>query len=303
MLNDLINSQLGPWLGLWIARLLPQRQAYAFGRWVARLVARRKETYLFRAVRSNQAVIRGLNYLEPELDGIVEQVFIHAANSYVDWFKSIAHGAQYIEQSLVVDDHILNDAWEASECGHGVIYAGGHLSNFNMFLMMLGVRNLPVQVLSYHDERGSYRSDNALRKRFNINVTPISVNSLRTALKRLNQNGFVLTGVDRPDTGGEKLIFFGHQVMLPIGHARMAVSTNSFLKVGVIQRIRDGLYRATGPEILEPELTGDEHRDVMNLAQRTIDILSEYIQARPTEWLMFYPVFPDAVPGKSSLLN
>lgn len=296
MLNNLINSQIGPWLGLSIARLLPQRQAYAFGRWVARLVARRKDTYLFKAVRSNQAVIRGIQYGAAELEDIVEAVFIHAANGYVDWFKAVDKGASYVEKSIVVEDHVLGDAWQARDQGHGVVYAGGHLSNFNMFLMVLGVRDLPVQVLSYHEERGSYRSDNALRKRFDINVTPISMHSLRTAINRLKRNGFVLTGVDRPDTGGETLDFFGHKVTLPVGHARLAVNTNSLMKVGVVQRIRDGLYRATGPQIIVPELTGDSQKDVIHLAQRTIDILSEYIRARPTEWLMFYPVFPDVLP-------
>ncbi len=297
MLNDLINSQLGPWLGLWIARLLPQRQAYAFGRWIARLVARRSDTQIFRSVRSNQAVVRGLPYQSPKLDGVVEQVFIHASKSYVDWYKSIVHGKQYVERSIIVEEHILDDAWEASENGHGVVYAGGHLSNFNLFLMMLGTRNLPIQVLSYHEETGSYRSDNALRKRFDINVTPISIESLRTAIQRLRHDGFVLTGVDRPDTGGEPLEFFGRKVKLPIGHARLAVKTGSLMKVGVVQSIRDGLYRATGPGIIKPEITGDSDRDVISLAQTTIDVISGYIQERPTEWLMFYPVFPDAMPG------
>ncbi|MGD2163355.1 MAG: hypothetical protein PVH92_08285 [Anaerolineales bacterium] len=297
MLTDFINSQVGPWLGLWIARLLPQKQAYGFGRWVARIVARRTDTYLYKAVRSNQAVIRGLEYTSPKLEGVVEKVLIHAANGYVDWYKSIAHGKQFVEDSIIVEDHILSDVWKASEEGHGVVYAGGHLSNFNMFLMILGIRDLPVQVLSYHAESGSYRSDNAMRKRFNIHVTPISMRSLRTAVNRLKQHGFVLTGVDRPDTGGEKLEFFGHKVTLPIGHARLAIKTRSFMKVGVVQSVRDGLYRATGPRILEPEFTGDDDRDVIHLAQQTIDILSEYIQERPNEWLMFYPVFPSAIPS------
>jgi KDO2-lipid IV(A) lauroyltransferase len=297
ILNELINSQLGPWLGLSIARLLPQKQAYAFGRWIARLVARRKDTFLYKAVRSNQAVIRGREYHSAELDGVVEGVCIHAANSYVDWFKSVVYGESYVEKSLIVEDHILADAWEAKEKGHGVIYAGGHLSNFNMFLMMLGARDLPVQVLSYHEERGSYRSDNALRKGFNINVTPISMESLRTAIRRLKRNGFVLTGVDRPDTGGEKLDFFGHKVTLPIGHARLAINTNSFIKVGVVQYVRDGLFRATGPQIIEPVLSGNRQMDVLQLAQQTINILSGYILDRPGEWLMFYPVFPSALPS------
>lgn len=296
MLNRFINSELGPWLGVWIARVLPQPQAYSFGRWVARLAARRKDTVLYQAVRSNQAVIRGLEYGSPDLDGVVETVLKHAATSYVDWFKSVAHGKQFVEQSIIVDDHILDDAWNASSNGHGVVYAGGHLSNFNMFLMMLGTRKLPVQILSYHEERGSYRSDNALRKRFDINVTPISMGSLRTAIERLKQNGFVLTGVDRPDTGGEKLDFFGHRVQLPIGHARLAVRTGSHLIVGVVQYIQDGLYHATGPRIIEPELTGDSDRDVLRLAQQTINTLSEYIIERPDEWLMFHPVFPEAMP-------
>lgn len=296
MLNRLINSELGPWMGVWIARLLPRTQAYAFGRWIARLVARRRNTLLYKSVRSNQAVIRGQDYGAAEMEGVVEAVFEHAAINYVDWLKSFAHGADYVEECLDVEDHIISDAWIAREQGHGVVYAGGHLSNFNLFLLMLGVRKMPVQVLSYHDERGSYRTDNALREQFNLHVTPISMKSLRLAIKRLYKREFVLTGVDRPDTGGVKLNFFGRKVMLPVGHARLAIRTSSYLIIGVVQSIRDGFYRVTGPGIIQPEMTGNDDRDVLRLAQQTIDVLSTYIESRPEEWLMYHPVFPDAMP-------
>ena len=91
--------------------------------------------------------------------------------------------------------------------------------------------------------------------------------------------------------------FFGREVVLPIGHARMAIRTDAHLILGVVQKTGEGKYHVTGPPILVPERTGDDQLDTLRLAQRTIHILENYIRSRPEEWMMFLPIWPEALPG------
>jgi len=103
----------------------------------------------------------------------------------------------------------------------------------------------------------------------------------------------VLTGVDRPDVGGELLNFFGRQVRLPVGHARLAIRTGAHMIVGVVRREGPDGYHVTGPRIIEPVRSGDQKRDILQLAQHVADILAGYIRQSPEEWMMFLPVWPD----------
>lgn len=295
LLHDFITSQVGPRVGYFLGRTLPRRQAYALADFLANILASRRQSSLYQAIRANQSVIRDLPYDSPQLDGVVFQVLQNVGHGYVDWFRAMTDTAEF-EGYCTIDDHILSEAEKASEQGHGVVFVGAHMSSFNMFMVMMARRGLPIQVLSYHDVRGSYIAENDLRRRIGVEITPISNKSLRKAIRRLKQGGFVVTGVDRSDLGGVPMQFFGREVVLPIGHARMAIRTDSHVVIGVVQKNGEGKYHVTGPHILVPERTGDDRVDTLRLAQQTIQILEGYIRSRPDEWMMFLPVWPDSMP-------
>jgi len=172
------------------------------------------------------------------------------------------------------------------------------MSSFNILLLALGVRGFPIQALSYARVRGAYHIDNTLRIKFGLNLTPISFQSLRQAIRQLRDGGLVMTGVDRPDEGGEWLTFFGHKAKLPVGHARLALRTGSKILVGMVQAMGDGRYRAVCGSLIEPELTSDRDQDVLMLAQRVLSVIEDYIRSRPEEWLIFQPVWPSVVTTK-----
>jgi lauroyl/myristoyl acyltransferase len=299
LLNDYINSQLGPWTGLFLGKILPRTWAYWVGDRIVSILASRQQSKLYQAVRSNQAVVRGLPYESRELDGVVYRVLQNAAHGYVDWFRALSNHEHFEDAYCTVDPHMITDALQSSAAGHGVVFAGAHMSSFNMFIMMMAKRKLPIQALSYARVEGSYKTDNYFRERLGIDLTPISTSALRKAIENLKNRGFVLTGVDRPDVGGIPLEFFGSKVVLPIGHARLAIRTDSHVVVGVVQKAARGRYHVTGPRILVPERTGDDHADTIRLAERIIAILGGYIQERPDEWMMFIPLWPKMIPARS----
>ena len=225
-LNDFINSQLGPWTGLFLGKVLPRGWAYWLADRIASSLVARQNSSLYQAVRSNQAVVRGKEYLSPELDGVVFEVLRNAARGYVDWFRALSNHQDFERTHCTIDPHLITDALRSSAQGHGVVFVGAHMSSFNMFVMMMATRKLPIQALSYHRVEGSYKTDNIFRERLGINLTPVSTKALREAIENLQRGGFVLTAVDRPDVGGVPMTFFGRTAILPIGHARLAIRTN-----------------------------------------------------------------------------
>jgi KDO2-lipid IV(A) lauroyltransferase len=297
ILHDFITSQLGPRVGYFLGSKLPRSWAYALADFLARVLASRKKSQLYRSIRGNQAVIRDLPYDSSDLDDAVFRVLQNAGRGYVDWFQAMVDDEDFETKYCSIDEHMITQAKQASQDGHGVIFVGAHMSSFNLFMVMMARRGLPMQVLSYHDVRGSYIAENDLRRRIGIEITPISNESLRKAIRRLKAGGFVVTGVDRSDLGGIPMNFFGRKVVLPIGHARMAIRTNAYLVLGVVQKNGEGKYHVTGPDIIIPERSGDESQDTLRLAQRTIEILEGYIRDRPEEWMMFLPIWPEVIPA------
>jgi KDO2-lipid IV(A) lauroyltransferase len=154
--------------------------------------------------------------------------------------------------------------------------------------------------LSYPNPQGSYRVQHDIRVSFGVNLIPISISSLRKAFKHLRRGGVVLTLVDRPVEEGEMLDFFGRPARLPVGHARLAVRANAPMLVGYTFREGDQMYRGIKLDLIEPSHSGDEERDVRDLAQEVLRRFEPEIQKRPDEWFMFHPLWPEVIPGSST---
>jgi lauroyl/myristoyl acyltransferase len=297
-LISFINSRLGPMLGLFLARFLSAKQAYSIADWMAGLVVKRQDSWVVRGVRANQSVVRGIPYESPELDKAVYEVIRNTARGYADWYRVVAGGPEMVKASVIIDEELKERVFQSVHEKHGVLFVGPHMSSFNVLLLGLGVMGHTIQALSYPTVKGSYIIDNAVREKFGIIITPISFQALREAIKRLRGYGFVMTGVDRPDLGGEPLTFFGRKVNLPVGHARLALHTGANVVVGRVQSEGAGRYRGHCAEYIQPERTGDEDHDVQALAQRVLTVIEDMIRSSPDEWLMFYPVWPDVLPAQ-----
>jgi lauroyl/myristoyl acyltransferase len=288
-----INSRLGPMMGILLGRMLSTQQAYRLADFLGERVAARTNSLAVQAVRANQAIVQGLPYSSPILDEIVRKVMRNAARGYADWYRAIGGGPAAVRASVEIDERLVEHVTETQASGRGLVIVGAHMSSFNLMLLALGLIGYPIQALSYHHVRGAVHVDNAVRRKFGLNITPISMQSLRTAIERLKQGGIVMTGVDRPDVGGEQLTFFGRKTILPVGHARLAIQTNSKVLVGMVQTLKQGLYRAVCTPLIDPVSTGDRHQDVLTLAQQVIARIEDFVRQHPDEWMMFLPVWPN----------
>ncbi|NIM92682.1 MAG: hypothetical protein GTO18_03070 [Anaerolineales bacterium] len=295
-ITSLANSRWGPSLGLGIVRLLPRRVAYRLGSLVASYLTLNRNDPLIQGIRANQAVVRGMDYDDPELDYAVKEVLKSTAKSFVDIFKAIQGGEKSLHEVCDFDEDLQQkvDVWVQEDRGHVVV--GPHMMGFDIFSLYLGLFGFPLIALSYPNPRESYLVQNEIRRKFGLEIIPATVEALRIALKHLRQGGAIITGVDRPGLGGDTLEFFGRKAILPTGHARLARRTGSLLIVGVPEYLDDGSYLARCGTVLEPDLSLDEHEDAQRMAQESLKILEANIRRFPGRWLMFYPVWPEVIP-------
>jgi KDO2-lipid IV(A) lauroyltransferase len=167
------------------------------------------------------------------------------------------------------------------------------VSAFDFFLLTIAARGFPMQALSPANPTATYRLQNELRTKFGAETTPASRDSVRLAIQRLLNGGILGTGMDRPAAQGVKIEFFGRMACLPIGFAKLAIRTNSFVLPGVI--IPDGPrhYRAEALELMEPPT---EHTEAAAhvLAREVLRRMEPIIRTYADDWLMFHPVWPDA---------
>jgi KDO2-lipid IV(A) lauroyltransferase len=178
--------------------------------------------------------------------------------------------------------------------GRGVLLLGVHVSNFDLGILALGARGLPIQALSLADPQAGFRVLNELRARAGIEVTPITPESLRAAVRRLKGGGMVMTGADRPTPEDrEPVAFFGRPAYLPMGPVRLALMTGAMVLVGCCSYDPDQGYALDFAGPVEMVRTGSRREDILINAQRLAAVLEEAVRAHPEQWLMFHPVWPE----------
>lgn len=287
-------TRMAPNLAYFLVRILPKNWAYWLADQLAAYAAARTNMELIQAVRSNQIVVQELAEGDPAIDKAVVDVLQTAGRCQVDLFRAIARGRSAVLANCKPDDLFTEGLRVGTASGKGLIVVGVHMSNFDMYLLSLHSRGTEIQVLSYANPKESYKIQNDIRSKFGLNITPISMTSLRKAYKRLRRGGVIGTGVDRPDTGGEILQFFGRDALLPVGHTRLAVKTGASILAGVVRGTGPGKYEVIGSPLFTPPQTGDKEADICNMAQGILDWYEQRIRERPEEWLMFFPVWPES---------
>lgn len=279
-------------LGIVLGQRMPPRVGYGLARIAANIIARRKPE-VYWTVRANLRQILGPEADDVTLHQMTHQVFFHAGQTYYDFFHVIGQPKEVLAEAVPIPDEILAFIRAETARGQGVLVLASHMSNFDLLGLSMGVQGLPIQVLSLANPQAGFHLLNYLRATAGFEVTPITPESLRAAIRRLKSGGIVLTGVDRPIPEDRELVeFFGRPAYLPVGPVRLALMTGALVIIASCYYEPDEGYglKVTGP--LEMIRTGDRKRDLMTNVRRVVDILEQHVRARPEQWMMFHPVWP-----------
>ena len=85
----------------------------------------------------------------------------------------------------------------------------------------------------------------------------------------------------------------GRPALLPTGHVRLALKTDAIIIVASPCREPQmgNVVRLSPP--LEMICTGDSDEDLRVNLRRVTSWMEEFIRARPEQWAMFVPVWPE----------
>jgi lauroyl/myristoyl acyltransferase len=293
-LQRFLGSGLITGAGMLLSKYVPPFLGYGVADLISGLINGLKPE-IYWVVHANLRQVIGPQVDEKTLHRMVRKVFRNNARNNYDFWRLVGHGPEAMRAAI----HVPSDAWDyikqAQQRGKGLILVGVHTGNFNLFLLTLASYGIEVQVLGLAlPPGGGFALMDQMRVQAGLHLTSINVPALRQAIRRLCSGGIVVTGVDRPvGNTAERVEFFGRPAALPTGHVRLALKTDAAILVGSPYRDSQGVNTVRLAPPLEMVRTGDSDEEFRLNLRRVTAQLEEFIRARPEQWSIFLPVWPD----------
>jgi len=178
--------------------------------------------------------------------------------------------------------------------GNGGVIVCMHFGNWDLGAGATAARDFSVTVVAetFADPRLD-RMVMGAREKLGMNILKME-KAGPSLLRTLKSNGLLALLIDRSVPGeGVKVQFFGEEVEVPAGPARLALRTGAVIVPCAFPRI-DPLR----PEVLtlaefltDHPKTGDTERDTRELTQQIMDSHERFIRAHPEQWYMFRPMW------------
>jgi KDO2-lipid IV(A) lauroyltransferase len=287
-------------VGSFLMRFVPVRVAYGLAGWVTPLAMRIfGRGYLERATSNMQQV------LGPGADrGEAQRVTRAAFANYARYMVDLVHMPHLHPSEMLANVRV--EGWEhvdaAYNVGKGVVFATGHIGNWDLAGAAFAASGRPVSALVETLQPARW-NERVQRTRIAAGVKAIPIESgVREMLTALRKREGLAVLVDRPlETDGVQVTFFGRATRIPGGAATLALRTGSPVVPAALVRNPSGSgYLA---HIGEPILghDGDTPADAQMVMQRIMSWLEGIIRTYPDQWFMFRQMWPASEQGLPSL--
>lgn len=295
-IQKISQSRYGVGFALLLGRLLPPKLGYFVGNRIADFVATRKASPMIQAIRANQWVVQGEHLTSPELDQAVRMVLRHAARCAVDLYHTLTD-PEKIKALSPPTPMAIELIRKSRTREQGYFIVAPHLSNFDLVFLANGFRGLQGMVLTYGQPTSGYDMQNRIREKTGLDITPVrGEETHQLAIERLKNNEFVITAVDRPiRRKPHRLTFFGRPSPLPAGHIRMALAANVPIIVAAARMNPSGIYELLTSDPIEMIHFDDPDKAIRVNAEKVLKVMEDFIRQAPTQWLMYYPVWPEVL--------
>jgi KDO2-lipid IV(A) lauroyltransferase len=289
-------SKRGTRLAMWLGRNMPRPVGEAVVELGVRLVSRNNRSPLVQGIRVNQSVARGLPTDAPELDQVVPEVLRNAGRGYYDLYHRVGQGREAVAEAVTFAPELVAMVQQNLASGRGTMLVGPHLGNFDLAMLAFAASDYAIQAISYGVPPGGYELQNRMRADAGYIVTPASGQAARAALQRLRAGGVVATGIDRPPPNpaeGELVTFFGRPTHLFTGYARLALSTDADLLMIKAEPTGNSRLHVGPVRRVELARTGNRKQDARLTAESALAVAEEWIRCRPSQWMLFHPIWPE----------
>ena len=172
----------------------------------------------------------------------------------------------------------------------GVILLSAHFGNWEYMAISMGVKlNIPLATLA-KEQRNPYVTKwmNRERTKWNNTVVPLGI-SIRQIYQTLKNKQIVAMVADqRGSEEGAKIDFFGRNISVHTGPAALSLKTGSPILYALSVRQKDYTYDTTFTEISKDNLTGSTEEKIIQLSQRHMSYLEDYVRKYPEQWLWMH---------------
>jgi lauroyl/myristoyl acyltransferase len=186
------------------------------------------------------------------------------------------------------------------ERGKGAVIVCMHFGNWDLGAGAAAARGYPLTVVAetFEDARLDAMIEGA-RTRLGMKLIKME-KAGPSLLRALKQNGLLALLIDRSVPGdGVKVTFFGEEVEVPAGPARLALRTGATVVPTAFARVTPNRAEVTTlcDFGIETVTTGDDAHDVQSLTQAIMHSHERFISQYPDQWYMFRPMWPNARPA------
>lgn len=289
----IINSRFGVGFTLAFARILPPAAGYPFARFLADQISSRNHLKLVQAARINQFVAHGEGMSAEELEKAVTDTLRHTAQCLYETYHYFRN-EEAIQRLVVIESETRKKLDQILNQKEGIILVGLHLSNFDFVGQATSGSELDALALALPRPGGGYKWQNKVRRDSGMEIVPTSLETMRRATRVLKEGGIVLTAIDRPIEGSKHPIkFFGRPASLPLHHILLALKTDVPIIVVAVIMKPDGRYEVVHSDPVIMERVEDRDTELILNAERVLRIAEDFIRLAPSQWSMYYPVWPE----------
>jgi KDO2-lipid IV(A) lauroyltransferase len=274
--------------GTLMMRFLPVAVAYRLVGWGTPLVLQ-----VFARGHLHRATDNMRQVLGPEADPreakrITRAAFANYARYMVDLVRM-----PHLKPGYLIENTRI-DGWEHVETaytyGKGVVFATGHIGNWDMAGAAFAARGHPVSAL-VETLKPARWNQRVQRTRIAAGVKAIPIESgVRDMIAALRKREGLAVLVDRPmEEDGVAVTFFGRRTRVPGGAATLALRTGSPVVPAAL--VRD----PHGPGYLAhigAPIVGGQGDDASVVMQRIMNWLEGIIRLYPDQWFMFRQMWP-----------
>ncbi|MPQ99196.1 phosphatidylinositol mannoside acyltransferase [Modestobacter sp. I12A-02628] len=289
---------LGYGLGWSLVQRVPESWARGAFR-AGAAVAVRRDGRGVRQLRANLRVATGGRLGEQELDALTARALASYARYWQEAFRlPVISPRRVVEGTEVVGlEHVL----PAAEQGRGIVFALPHSGNWDAAGVWL-VDFLGGEFLTVAERvrpESLYDRFVAFRASLGIRVLPLTGGERPSATvlrEWVAAGGSTCLLVDRDlGSGGLPVTLFGRPATMPGGPGLLAAQTGAALVPVHCSFTPAGWRVVFCPEVVLP--TGGRLRNrVATAMQQVADAFTETIGARPEDWHVLGPIWPDVPP-------
>lgn len=230
---------------------------------------------------------------ERELESILEKSYVNIATVFFEFLYLPKFTKENLTEVVEFPDQARRLIESALERGKGLILISGHFSNWELVALAIGAFSLKRFVIIVHPfhNRAVDKFTNKYRGLFGNSTVPMA-NSVRASLTTLGENGIVALLADQSAAKESQAAkFFGIDVPTFQGPASFALRTRAAMQFGFLIRKDDGTYLFHLHEIDYNDLKDDSEKNVIELTQRHVAALEDFIRKYPEYWLWFHKRF------------